>query len=150
MKFAIRIGRMFPAKTEGALKAFFNADIGYESDDGTFTGLFSVADFSLFAKKDGSGYFVKGFARPRMRGGEVVKGPDGYAIRDAIYSRYAEAGTDGKWTPTKAAYKFDDLLTSKAVEAYEKAAPKVPVSAGEIEGDDSVSPFGADDDDLPF
>lgn len=152
MSIAFRIGRMFLSKGTSALRAFFNVDFGYETDAGEFVGLFSVTDFSLFAKKDGSGYFVKGFARPRMRGAEVVKGSDGFAVRDPVYNRFLEQKSDNSWGPSKAAYKFDDLLTARARETYEKLTESLPapVAAGQIDGDDAGSPFNSDDDELPF
>lgn len=152
MSLAIRISRIFPYAGNGNLKAFFNADFGYETDGGDFVGLFSVNDFSLFTTKAGNEYFLKGYARPRIRNGAEVKGDDGYTIRDSIFNRYIEQAEDGSWKPTKASYKFTDLLLSKAVEAYEAKLEtlQVPANANDIEEDEVGVPMDAEDDDFPF
>lgn len=148
---------------KGALRAFFDADVGTVDEDGDFTGLFTIRDNQLIAKKDG-GYFARPFELPRKKNGQPVIGDDGFPLRDAIVGKAfsEEQGTDGKAKVNKASYQFFDLLTEKAVETFkslndaagnprkkEGVGGKPVAVAANVGEKESGTPFDMEDD-YPF
>lgn len=156
MSIAVRVDqRRLRLFSKGALRAFFDLDIGVLTDDGEFVGLATAKDWSLLERNDGSGFFVKSADKTITKNGEPVKGDDGYPKRIELFQKFfAEGeGRDGKVAPTKQSYQFFDQITEAAVAAYKAKGGsnnlKVPAGVGTSTGEaEPGTPFA--DDDLPF
>lgn len=157
MSIAVKVDSMRTPNVQGVV-AFFNMAFGYENEDGEFVGLFLVKDFTLKEKTEG-GYFFLAPGKARMKNGQPEKNDKGYTIYDSYYDLYREEDGEGKNAPTKGAWNFRDVVLEKAVEHFEglgksKASkPKAKVTAGkkiQEQETEVESPFGDDDDDLPY
>lgn len=139
---------------EGALRAFFNFDLGFTDEEGAFHGILTSRDWTLFERNDGTGFWVKAPEKVMTKNGQPVMGDDNRPKRlELITKFFGEPGQDGKARPTKASYQFFDLLTERVVAVYQQKAGRTPQAAAagvatSVGEQEAGTPF--DDDSFPW
>lgn len=107
-------------KGSGYADAWFTTVVGFEDDQGQFHGVVSIRDCELRTSQQNERY-IKFPSKPRIRKVDestaaYQKGDDGKTIYDQVADSAMEQVNE-KWTPTKAARKFKDLITAQVVTA---------------------------------
>jgi len=116
-KLAANIGQM-RLVSFGSTVAFFDFEIGVQTDDGQFVSVLKVRDNSLQQSKNDDGYWVSYPSKARLRDGVPVMNPaTGKAQYDDLVSPVLEQ-KDGKWLATDASYKFKNYIGGLATAKF--------------------------------
>lgn len=132
----------------GAVRAFFDYDVGFRDEEGIFTGILTVDGARLI--KGGKGFFVSNPSRVMTdKEGKPLKNDEGNNKYADIVSKYF--GEDQK--PTKLSYKFFDDLAAAVVEILDEgkavtATEKKKYAKATNEGKKSTTSFDNDEDDV--
>lgn len=98
----------------GSTVAFFDFEIGVQTDDGQFVPVIKVRDNALQQSNKDDSYWVSYPSKPRMKDGVPVINP---ATQKTQYDDQVSAvleQVDGKWLATDASYKFKNYVAALA------------------------------------
>lgn len=102
----------------GSTVAFFDFEIGVQTDDGQFVPVLKVRDNALQQSNKDDGYWVSYPSKPRVRDGQPVINPaTGKTQYDDQVSAVLEQ-KDGKWLATDASYKFKNYIGGMATAKF--------------------------------